>query len=232
MKKPIALFSVCLTLFSPVAYAASEWTYLFKDAEHGDFYFDSIEEIDPEEVFEFKADGTLQINGEGESDAYIQTLDEYEDYELRFEYRWPKEPGKSGIQIHSTSDTAHSIWPESIEIQLEDENSGDFWVLNTEIEVEEEQMPDKAADRNRRLRLKPEKKPFEYGEPKKELEKDPDQWNAMRIVAKGDTIDVYLNDELVNHGTEASVTSGFITLQAEGSDIEIRNFRIRELDTE
>lgn len=205
------------------------WTYLFKDTDLNEFYFDFVDETEPKDVFEIKADGTLLVKGEEKPEGFIQTLDEYEDYEIKFEYRWPKEPGKSGIQIHSTSDTAHSIWPESIEIQLEPKNSGDFWLLNNTIDVEEEQIPEKAAERNRRIRLKPKKTPGTYGKPK-EFEKEPDQWNAMHIVAEGNNIKVYLNDNLVNEGKNASATAGLITIQAEEANIEIRNFRIRELD--
>ncbi len=230
MKTPFIPVLVLVALNTINATAADTWTNLFKDTDHNEFYFDFLESTEPEEVFEFKADGTLLIKGEDKPEGYIQTLDEYEDYEIKFEFRWPKEPGKSGIQIHSTSDTAHSIWPESIEIQLEPEHSGDFWLLNNKIEVEEEQMPKKAAERNRRIRLTPKPAARDYGKPKKKLEKDPDEWNAMHIIAEGDNIKVYLNEKLVNEGKEASVTSGFITIQAEESDIEIRNFRLRELN--
>ncbi|MDQ8180134.1 DUF1080 domain-containing protein [Pelagicoccus sp. SDUM812005] len=230
MKTRLLPLVVSTLLFASYATAQGDWTYLFKDVDHNEFYFDFIEEADPEEVFEIKADGTLLIKGAGQPEGYLQTLDEYEDYEIKFEFRWPDEPGKSGIQIHSTSDTAHSIWPESIEIQLEPEHTGDFWLLNNSIDVEEEQMPDKAAERNRRIRLTPKPEPREYGKPKKKLENEPDEWNALHIVAKGDTIQVYLNDKLVNEGKNASATSGFITFQAEEANIEIRNFRLRELD--
>lgn len=210
--------------------AADGWTYLFKEMPLEEFYFDFIESAEPEDVFEIKPDGTLIVKGEGQPEGYIQTLDEYENYEIKFEFRWPGEPGKGGIQIHSTSDTAHGIWPESIEIQLEPERSGDFWVLNNSIDVEEEQMPQKAAERNRRIRLTPKPEPRNYGKPKKKLEKDPEEWNAMHIVAEADTITVFLNEKLVNVGKNASVTSGFITIQAEESNLEIRNFRLRELE--
>ncbi|MBD5782275.1 DUF1080 domain-containing protein [Pelagicoccus sp. NFK12] len=223
---PLAAAAIAL---SSIANADDGWTYLFQDTDLNEFYFDFVEETEPEDVFEIKSDGTLSIKGEGKPEGYIQTLDEYENYEIKFEYRWPAKPGKSGIQIHSTSDTAHGVWPESIEIQLEPERSGDFWVLNTTIDVEEEQMPSKSAERNRRIRLTPKPEPRDYGKPKKKLEKEPDQWNAMHIVAEGDTIKVYLNEKLVNVAKNASVSSGFITIQAEESDLDIRNFRIREL---
>lgn len=220
---PILAFVPLFGIFH--AYAQSEWESPFDGASHLDFYFDFEEEADPEEVFEFGSGNILKINGKDQPNGYIQTLDEYENYEIEFDWHWPDEPGNSGILIHSNSDPAWSIWPESIEIQLQYENVGDFWLLNSKLEVEEEQMPIKSKDRDRRLRLKVEKL---YDK----LEDKPERWNSMHIVAKDDTIKVFINDELVNEGKNASRTSGYITIQAEGADLEIRNFRIRELDSD
>lgn len=193
---------------------------LFDDVTLGDFYFDFLEDdTEAEDIFELKPDSGLLINGKGKSPAYIQTLDEYENYELTFEWRWPDEPGNSGIQLHSTTTPAYLIWPECIEVQMEHKNVGDFWLLNQTIDVEESRIPDKAAERNRRLKIKDE-------------EKKPGEWNDMRIIAKRDTIEVYLNDKLVNEGENASSTSGYITIQAEDSNLEFRHVYLRELTEE
>lgn len=215
-----------LAALSPSLSHASEWTYPFKENGVTEFYFESLEQADPDEVFEITPDGTLIIKGKDKPDSYLQTFDEYENYEIKLEFRWPGEPGESGIQIHSTNDRAHSIWPESIEIQLEPGKSGDFWLLNNSIEVAEEQMPEKAAERNRRIRLKPKR---EFGKPPPEVELPAKEWNALHIVAAKDTIKVFLNGFLVNDGKDASVESGMIAIQAKGSDLEIRNFRVRDL---
>lgn len=216
-------FPSCLLLlpllFHSVLIAEEEWTYLFEGATHGDFYYDFLEDADPEEVFEFTDDKGLLIKAKDNPEGYIQTLDEYSDYELAFEWRWPEEEGESGVLIHSSIDPAYSVWPESIEIQIKPEEVGDFWLLNRQLEVTDEQKPKKAAERDRRLKLKDKGKEKKKGE-----------WNSMRILAEGDTVKVYLNDELVNEGTGASATSGYITLQAQGSDIEFREFRLRQLE--
>lgn len=207
----------------------ADWEHIFKGIDPEEFYYDFVEETEPGDVFEIKADGTLVVSGEGKPEGYIQTLDEYEDFELAFAFRFPSGEGKSGIIIHCNSDTAHSIWPEGIEIQLEPKNTGDFWLLNNQIDVEENQMPSKAAERNRRLRIPQQKTTYTTAHLRKEREKPADQWNEIRIVAEGDTIKVYLNEFLVNDGKNASATAGFIAVQAEESNIEIRDFRIREL---
>lgn len=225
MKQFILSLTLLSTFGCPFLNAQGEWESIFDGAKHFDFYFDFEEEAEEEEVFEFEDGDILKINGKDQPNGYIQTLDEYENYEIKFDWRWPDEPGNSGILIHSSSDTAWSIWPESIEIQLQHENAGDFWLMNSDLDVEEEQMPTKSKERDRRLRLKVER--F-YDK----LEDKPDRWNEMHIVAEEDSIKVYINDELVNEGKNASRTSGYITIQAEEADLEIRNFRIRELEME
>lgn len=221
----ITLLSIGVSLSS----AEEAWTELLTEVELTEYYFDFEEDAEPGDVFEIKADKSLLIKGKDQPEGYIQTLDEYEDYEIMFEYRWPDEPGKSGIIIHCSSDTSFSIWPEGVEIQLEPERSGDFWLLNTKMEVNEDQMPEKAAERNRRLRLKPSKKANSLErEKQKIIEKEPDEWNKMRIVAYQDTIKVYLNGRLANEGKDVSVTTGFISFQAEDSNLEIRSLKIRD----
>lgn len=57
-------------------------------------------------------------------------------------------------------------------------------------------------------------------------EKPAGQWNAYDIHCDGDIIRCYVNDVLQNEGTAATITSGWICLQSEGSPIEFRNIYI------
>jgi len=232
MKKTIRTLLTLSFASLAAAQLQAEWTHLFKGIDPEEFYYDFIEETEPSEVFTIESDGTLIVNGADKPEGYIQTLDEYENFELSFAYRFPSGEGKSGVIIHCNGDTAHGIWPEGIEIQLEPKKSGDFWLLNSEIDVEENQMPEKAAERNRRLRIPQKKTTYTTAHLKKQREKPAKEWNQMRIVAEDDTVKVYLNEFLVNDGKNASATAGFISVQAEESDIEIKEFRIRELDTQ
>ena len=58
------------------------------------------------------------------------------------------------------------------------------------------------------------------------------EWNTMVIECVGDAVKVWVNGDLVNHGTKCTATKGQIALQAEGSEVEFRKLRltpIREL---
>lgn len=240
MQNTVTQLALCLVLSSaPFSHAQEdEWTYLFEDARYDDFYFDFLEETDPKEVFEFTDERGLRINGKDHPIGFLQTLDEYSNYELEFEWRWPEDANQSGVLLHSSNFPYMEIWPESIEVDLEEDKVGDFWLHGAELEVTEDQMPTKAADRDRRLRLKVEKKKSYLDDndadrskaKTKGEEKKPGEWNRMRIVAKDEIVQVYLNDGLVNEGKEPSLTSGFLTFKSEESDIEFREVRLRELE--
>ena len=49
----------------------------------------------------------------------------------------------------------------------------------------------------------------------------------MRVVARGNVVDVFVNGTHVNHGWNLSVSRGAICFQAEKADIQFRNIRIR-----
>jgi hypothetical protein len=53
-------------------------------------------------------------------------------------------------------------------------------------------------------------------------EKPVGQWNAMVIECIEGDIKVWVNGDLVNHGTNCTATEGQIALQAEGSEVEFR----------
>jgi hypothetical protein len=57
-------------------------------------------------------------------------------------------------------------------------------------------------------------------------EKPAGQWNTYDILCKGGTISCRVNGVLQNEGTDATITSGWICLQSEGSPIEFRNIYI------
>ena len=63
-------------------------------------------------------------------------------------------------------------------------------------------------------------------------EKPTGEWNQMVIQCRADTIQVWVNDELVNFGYNCSATSGQIAIQAEGAPVEFRRVDISKLPTD
>jgi hypothetical protein len=53
-------------------------------------------------------------------------------------------------------------------------------------------------------------------------EKPVGEWNTMVIECVGDEVKVWVNGDLVNHGSDCTAQKGQIALQAEGSEVEFR----------
>ena len=152
----------------------------------------------------------------GRPTGYVRTLEEYENYKLVVEWRWPKgtTKGNNGVLVHTTTPNALGQWPKSLEVQLAKDNAGDFWVIGTTIEVLDAETRRKGR---RHLNLTDSS------------EKPAGEWNTMEIVAKGDEVIVYVNGDLVNHGTQSSATKGAISLQSEGAEVHFRKVHLTPL---
>ena len=62
-------------------------------------------------------------------------------------------------------------------------------------------------------------------------EKPVGDWNRLDIECLGDQIKVWVNGDLVNHGTGCTASKGQIALQAEGSEVEFRKLELSEITT-
>jgi acetyl esterase/lipase len=56
------------------------------------------------------------------------------------------------------------------------------------------------------------------------------EWNAMTIECVGDQVKVWVNGDLVNHGTNCTASKGHIALQAEGSEVEFRRLELTPIN--
>lgn len=159
-------------------------------------------------------DGILYCKGN--PTGYIRTEKEYDNYRLTLEWRWPEgtTKGNNGVLVHTTTPNALGQWPKSIEVQLALGNAGDFWVIGTDLDVENEAS---RKEGRRHLNLTDNS------------EKPVGQWNKMEIVAKGDTLTVYVNGELVNKATNLTQSRGAISLQSEGAPAMFRNIYLEPL---
>jgi hypothetical protein len=171
-----------------------------KDLNNWVFYL-SDKTVDPATVFTVK-DAAIHITGN--PFGYMRTKDQYSNYTLHLEWRWPVEATNSGVFIHTQK--PDSIWPKCFQCQLQAGNAGDF------ICVSGADMNEHTDKSNRVIAKKTESNEKPVGE-----------WNTLEVTCKGNTIDVYVNGTLQNSATRITVTKGSICLQSEGKDIEFRN---------
>jgi len=170
--------------------------------------------VDVNDVWRVRGDA---IYCEGKPNGYIRTENKYKNYHLHVEWRWPGEPTNSGVLLHATG--PDKVWPVCIECQLMAGKAGDFVLMGgagLTVDGVDRQNAEK------RFVLIDKKAPTS--------EKPAGQWNSYDIHCKGGSIRCYVNGVLQNEGTRATLKSGWICLQSEGSPIEFRNIYIQPAD--
>ena len=65
--------------------------------------------------------------------------------------------------------------------------------------------------------------------PRKQLSKGVGEWNHYYVRAINGEVRLWVNGEEVSGGTGAEPRTGYLCLESEGSPIDFRNLRIREL---
>ena len=164
----------------------------------------------------------------GTPGGHLLTEKAYRNYRLEVEYRFAGKPGNCGVLVHASRLRAlYKMFPQSIEVQMEHENAGDFWCIQENIEV-----PDMEK---RRPRKEGEKWGGSEGDARRILnltdgsEKPVGEWNTLIIEARDRAIKVWVNGDLVNEGFRCTADRGKIALQAEGSEVEFRRVDIGPL---
>ena len=159
----------------------------------------------------------------GQPNGHLITDAKYENYRLEVEYRFAAKPGNCGVLVHASTPRAlYKMFPKSIEVQMNHRHAGDYWCI-----VEDITVPDMVKRRGPK-----EKWGITEGKARRILnltddsEKPVGQWNAMVIECVKDAVKVWVNGDLVNHGTKCTATKGHIALQAEGSEVEFRKLSL------
>lgn len=176
-----------------------------KNLKNWDFFLRD-NSVDPAGIF------TLQnsvIHIKGDPFGYMRTKQQYSDYNLHVEYRYPAELTNSGVFIHAQK--PDTIWPKTVEVQLKAGNAGDFVCMNG-AEMNEQ--------KNKSSRV--------VAKMSESNEKPVGEWNTLDINCSGNTIEVTVNGKFQNRGTGINISKGHICLQSEGKDIEFRNVFITQ----
>lgn len=162
----------------------------------------------------------------GTPGGHLITNAVYQNYKLEVEYRFAGKPGNCGVLVHASTPRAlYSMFPQSIEVQMQNQDAGDFWCIAEDITV-----PDMEKRRG------PKENWGTTGNKQRRIinltdgsEKPVGEWNKMVIECAGNTIKVWVNDDMVNSGYDCTVQKGQIALQAEGSEVEFRRVMLSPL---
>ena len=162
----------------------------------------------------------------GTPGGHLITDKVFKNYRLEVQYRFAGVPGNCGVLVHASTPRAlYDMFPKSIEVQMMHENAGDFWCI-----VEDIKVPDMESRRGPK-----ENWGITEGKGRRILnltdgsEKPVGEWNTMVVECAGNTVKVWVNGDLVNHGTDCTASEGNIALQAEGSEVEFRKVELTPL---
>ncbi len=162
----------------------------------------------------------------GEPGGHLITDSIYQNYRLEFNYRFAGEPGNCGVLVHASTPRAlYDMFPKSIEAQMMHENAGDFWCIVEDIEVPEMEKR-RGPKENWGITEGKERRVMNLTDGS---EKPLGEWNSMKLECVGDSIKVWVNNDLVNSGYNCTATKGQIALQAEGAEVEFKNLVLTQL---
>lgn len=160
----------------------------------------------------------------------------------------------SGVLVHCNGPAGAlgGTWTACIEAQLIEGGMGDFLVLGEHsqdgkpVKYKMESEFELDRDGEKRWKKGAERQLVESGrinwekrdEDWKDVvdfrgKNDPDaavgEWNKMEVIAKGDTLQIFFNGNLVNEGFAVKPASGAIAIQTECAELVVRKFELLPL---
>ncbi len=193
-------------------------------------------------------DGLAQCTGKPV--GVIRTKKEFTNLELVAEWRHLKEAGNSGIFLWATEEGMKDLKPNAlpkvgIEVQVLDlgyesnwekskgkpsewfTSHGDvFPVGGSKMKAITPQITYTRDDGSTYVVGKPDSS---RSFPTKRVTKGVGEWNHYYVRAVNGEVELRVNGEKVNGGTDCEPHKGFLCLESEGSPVEFKNLRIREL---
>lgn len=140
----------------------------------------------------------------GQGMGWLCSKEQYGDFILKFEIRWLKDRQDSGIFLRSGTEGKN--WPDQkYEVQCENSERV-VHIFGTDCH----RNPAKAQA----------------------LLKPTGEWNTMEIVCKGKHCEVKLNGEVASTADDLEPRTGYLGIQGENGELEIRNMYLKRLDAE
>jgi hypothetical protein len=205
--------SICFLSLICINGCAKKTVQLFNGQDFTGWEFVlATDTVAAEEVWSVK-EGVVHCKGV--PNGYMRTTAAYHDYILTLDWRWVERESNSGVLLHAQG--PDQVWPLCIECQLMAGSAGDLVLIGAgSITVN-----DSLYNNTGQFLVIPKRQ--------ESNEHAVGQWNSYKIICKGDAITCYINGVLQNEGTKASLHSGKIGLQSEGTAIEFRNIQLEML---
>jgi len=186
---------------------------LFNGTNFDGWTFCMRNDADPMQTWSV-TNGIIHCNGSAV--GYLRTKQSYSNYVVTVEWRFRQVTPKAnntGVLVHMQLPDA--VWPPCVQNQGKSGRQGDLFVM-AGAECKEHLALGKDANTPVALR----------GEPNENAVGD---WNTNVTVCAGNDVKAIINGKLLNEITECTVASGFVGIQSEGADFEIRKMYLEPL---
>lgn len=176
-----------------------------------------------------------QIHCTGTPVGVMRTKRSFTNLEVSVEWRHLKAAGNSGVFLWASEANLATLkpggLPEGIEVQILDHGYADNYRRNQGKEPDWfTTNGDVFPTGNARMTpFEPISPNGKRSFPSKNLSRGTPEWNHYYIRAVNGEVRLWVNGEEVSGGTGCSPASGFLCLESEGSPIEFRNLKVREL---
>jgi hypothetical protein len=184
---------------------------LFNGTNFVGFTFCMRNDADPMQTWSV-TNGMIHCNGS--AIGYLRTLQSYSNYVVTVEWRFVKVTPKAnntGVLVHMQ--LPDKVWPMCIQNQGKSGRQGDLFLM-----AGAESKEHKGMDANTALPMRFPTNEHPVGE-----------WDTNVTVCAGNDVKAIINGKLMNETTESTVLSGFVGIQSEGADFEIRKIYLEPL---
>ncbi len=147
------------------------------------------------------------IHCTGTPSGYLRTTQVYSNYFLTVIWRFVKIAPKadnSGVLVHIQP--PDKVWPQCVQVQGKHTRQGDLFVM-AGVECKEH----KGKDANTPVAFQDDSVENPVGE-----------WNKFETICIRGKVESFINGRFMNKITECTVNSGYIGIQSEGGEIEIK----------
>ena len=148
------------------------------------------------------------IHCTGKPTGYLRTSQVYSNYFLTVVWRFVKIAPKAdntGVLVHIHP--PDKVWPMCVQVQGRHGHQGDLFLMEGA-----ESKEHKGMDKNTPIPLRGDSVENAVGE-----------WNKAETICIHNKVESFINGKFVNEVTECTLDSGYIGIQSEGGEIEIRS---------
>jgi hypothetical protein len=189
---------------TPPPHSRENQVALFNGKDFSGFTFCMKDQADPQQTWSV-TNGVIHCTGKPV--GYLRTIQSYSNYFLTVEWRFVQLAPKadnSGILVHIQP--PDKVWPQCVQVQGKHDRMGDLFLMEGA-----ESKEHNGKDKNTAL-------PFSGVS----REKPVGEWNSVEIICLHSNVVTFLNGYSINETKECTLDRGFIGIQSEGAEIEIR----------